>query len=123
MAPLKPQERAVLPARTVQLLNKAHLNSEEVRKLIYDGEALNRGDKRVQDLTVMVTPHAPLWPLLFAAAVFLYLWWLAALVFDLAFVWHRYIRHGVGERRLRQWTATAGGKVAGDHTAPVEAAT
>ncbi len=122
-APLEPQERAVLPARTVQLLNKAHLNSEEVHKLIYDGEALNRNDKRVQDLTVMVTPYAPLWPLLFATAVFLYLWWLAALVFDLAFVWHRYIRHGVGERRLRQWTETAGGKVAGDHTAPVEAAT
>lgn len=34
-----------------------------------------------------------LWPLLIAAAVFLYLWWLVALLFDLVFVWHRYIRY------------------------------
>jgi hypothetical protein len=34
-----------------------------------------------------------LWPLFMAAAVFLYLWWLVALLFDLVFVWHRYIRY------------------------------
>ncbi|MBI3801129.1 MAG: MFS transporter [Deltaproteobacteria bacterium] len=34
----------------------------------------------------------PVWPVLLAAAVFLYLWWVAALVFDLTFVWHRYVR-------------------------------
>ncbi len=34
-----------------------------------------------------------LWPLFMAAAVFMYLWWLAALLFDLVFVWHRYIRY------------------------------
>lgn len=32
------------------------------------------------------------WPLLLGGAVFFYLWWLAALLFDLVFVWHRYIR-------------------------------
>lgn len=35
----------------------------------------------------------PVWPVLLAAAGVLYLWWIAALVFDLAFVWHRYIRN------------------------------
>lgn len=34
----------------------------------------------------------PMWPVLLAAIVFVYLWWLAALVFDLAFVWHLYIK-------------------------------
>jgi hypothetical protein len=34
-----------------------------------------------------------LWPTLLGGAGFLYLWWLAALIFDLAFVWHLYIRH------------------------------
>jgi hypothetical protein len=34
-----------------------------------------------------------LWPLFLAAAVFFYLWWLVALLFDLVFVWHRYIRY------------------------------
>ena len=35
-------------------------------------------------------------PLLFGAGLFLYIWWLATLLFDLFFVWHRYIRHAVG---------------------------
>ncbi len=33
------------------------------------------------------------WPILVGGAFFLYLWWLAALLFDLVFVWHRNIRH------------------------------
>ena len=32
------------------------------------------------------------WPLFLAGLGFLYLWWLAALIFDLVFVWHHYIR-------------------------------
>jgi len=34
----------------------------------------------------------PVWPVVLAAAAFLYLWWLAALLLDLVFVWHVYIR-------------------------------
>ena len=34
-----------------------------------------------------------IWPVVPATAVFLYLWWLATLFFDLVFVWHLYIRH------------------------------
>jgi hypothetical protein len=36
-----------------------------------------------------------LWPVFLAGAVFLYVWWLVALLFDLTFVWHRYIRMSV----------------------------
>ncbi len=35
----------------------------------------------------------PIWPLFLALAGFLYLWWLAALIFDLVFAWQRYIRY------------------------------
>jgi hypothetical protein len=35
----------------------------------------------------------PTWPLVLAVLGFLYLWWVAALFFDLTFVWHRYIRY------------------------------
>jgi len=35
----------------------------------------------------------PLWPVVLGALCFFYLWWLATLLFDLVFVWHRYIRH------------------------------
>jgi hypothetical protein len=42
----------------------------------------------------------PLWPVLIAAVAFFYLWWLAALLFDLVFVWHLYIRHTMLLQRL-----------------------
>jgi hypothetical protein len=35
----------------------------------------------------------PVWPVFLATVGFLYLWWLAALLFDLVFIWHLYIRH------------------------------
>jgi len=46
---------------------------------------------------------APLWPLVLSGAAFLYLWWLGILVFDLSFVWHRYIRHAVVQDKLVEW--------------------
>jgi len=45
----------------------------------------------------------PVWPVLLSGAAFLYLWWLAALIFDLGFVWQRYVRHSIALKRLRQW--------------------
>ena len=38
-----------------------------------------------------------------AGLAFLYLWWLGILLFDLTFVWHRYIRCSVAIDTLRQW--------------------
>ncbi len=35
---------------------------------------------------------APLWPILLGGLAFLFLWRLASLIFDLIFIWHRYIR-------------------------------
>jgi hypothetical protein len=35
--------------------------------------------------------------------MFLYLWWLAILTFDLSFIWHRYIRNSVALDTLRDW--------------------
>jgi hypothetical protein len=43
------------------------------------------------------------WPIVLAGAVFLYLWWLSILLFDLSFVWHRYIRQSVACANLRSW--------------------
>lgn len=44
---------------------------------------------------------APLWPIVMGAAAFLFLWRLAALVFDLVFMWHRYIRFSGAMNFLR----------------------
>jgi hypothetical protein len=45
--------------------------------------------------------HGPLWSLLLASAGALYLWWLSALLFDLVFVWHHYVRHQAAIDKLR----------------------
>ena len=49
------------------------------------------------------TSAAPVWPVVLAGAAFLYLWWLGILMFDLTFVWHRYIRRSVAVETLLQW--------------------
>lgn len=41
---------------------------------------------------VSSTPHRSLWPLVLANTGFLYLWWLSALLFDLVYIWHQFIR-------------------------------
>jgi hypothetical protein len=45
-----------------------------------------------------------LWPVMVAAIVFFYLWWLTALLFDLTFVWQRYVRASVASGSLA-WLA------------------
>jgi hypothetical protein len=57
----------------------------------------------IRKLAVTISAKPPLWPVLLAGAAFLYLWWLAALIFDLAFVWQRYIRQATGIERMREW--------------------
>jgi hypothetical protein len=49
--------------------------------------------------------EVPVWPVLLAGAAFLYLWWLATLLFDLAVVWWHYIRNDSLVERL---AATSG---------------
>lgn len=46
--------------------------------------------------------HSSLTELL-ACMPFVFLWWLGIILFDLAFVWHRYIREAVCVRTLRAW--------------------
>ncbi|MFN0054896.1 MAG: hypothetical protein ACKV0T_22220 [Planctomycetales bacterium] len=54
-----------------------------------------------------------IWPVLLAGAAFVYLWWLAALVFDLAVVWKIFIRNSAILDRLydvcnENWDGTKG---------------
>jgi hypothetical protein len=46
--------------------------------------------------------HGPLWRMFAGIAAFLYLWWLSSLLFDLLFVWHRYIQGDAAHRFLRE---------------------
>ena len=53
---------------------------------------------------LLSTQPAPVWPIVLAGAASLYLWWLGILLFDLTFIWHRYIRRSVAIHTLAQWT-------------------
>ena len=50
--------------------------------------------------------RGPLWPLVLATMAFLYLWRLAALIFDLVFVWHLYIHSSVALKRMGEVVAS-----------------
>ena len=45
----------------------------------------------------------PVWPVVLAGLIFIYLWWLGILLFDLTFIWHRYVREAVFVQVLRCW--------------------
>jgi hypothetical protein len=49
----------------------------------------------------------PVWPAVVAGAAFHYLWWLATVLFDLTFIWHRYIKHSVAMTQLRRFERQA----------------
>lgn len=44
-----------------------------------------------------------LWPAVVGGIGFVYFWWLAILIFDLTFIWHRYIRRSVAIDHLSHW--------------------
>ena len=54
------------------------------------------------------------WPVVLATFASLYLWWLAALLFDLIFVWHLYIRHSKMLRLMDDIMGAPKGKVQAD---------
>jgi hypothetical protein len=72
------------------------------RKVLLGSGALLVGTIAVNRLAA-TNSDQPVWPVLLGGVGFLYLWWLAILLFDLAFVWHRYIRSSVGLYTLRRW--------------------
>jgi hypothetical protein len=54
------------------------------------------------------TTDTKLWPLLLGSVAFLYLWWLATLLFDLSVVWHSYVRWSSAMDAMRQMIKTPG---------------
>jgi hypothetical protein len=86
-------------------IDRAHLNRDDLNMLFYPDplKEPNYAPEHVKDVTDLLQAHPHVWPVLLSGAFFLYFWWLAALIFDLAFVWQRYVRHGVANERLKEW--------------------
>lgn len=95
-----PKECSQLKADQLQSLRGFDLDQNELRQLC----TANKLDN-LPKVKPLLSARPPVWPVLLAGALFLYLWWLATLVFDLAFVWQRYVRGSVINRRLREWAA------------------
>ena len=56
----------------------------------------------MQAVTDAALVQGPIWPVLLAGAAFLYVWWLAIVLFDLTFVWHVYIRWSVAQKYIEK---------------------
>jgi hypothetical protein len=64
-----------------------------------------------------------MWPLVLSALAFIYLWWLGIVLFDLAFVWHRYIRNSKALCILRNWCDNPGSSAEGVVSRPDQPST
>jgi len=107
-APLTKLEREQLSPTQVRQIEGARLNRLDLNVLLWpDGTFKNPGEKAIETTTRVLTAHPSVWPVLLSGAAFLYLWWLAALIFDLGFVWQRYIRHALSNKRLMTWSGYA----------------
>ena len=84
-----------------EIIKAAGFDRNELDQLLKENPV--RLDKRIARVKPFLTAHPSVWPVLLAAFGFLYLWWLAAMIFDLAFVWQRYVRRSVANQRLREW--------------------
>jgi hypothetical protein len=81
-----------------EIINAAGFDRNELAQLFKSGRL-----DRIARVKPFLTTRPPVWPVLLAAIGFLYLWWLATMIFDLAFVWQRYIRRSVANQRLGEW--------------------
>ena len=79
----------------------------------------SRSDNQQQVGEVPSEDTAAVWPIAVAGMVFLYMWWLGTLMFDLVVVWHLYIRSSLINERLRKMTGAVEQKSASNiETAP-----
>jgi len=98
---LTPQELASFTLNDIKTIQEARFSSNELAQIkVARGTNWLATVKKVEPVLAI---DPPVWPLVLAGAAFLYLLWLGALVFDLAFVWHRYVRNSITNDRLREW--------------------
>jgi hypothetical protein len=101
---LEQRERDIIGKDLATKIDKAHLNRKDLNMLFYGGGTdLKLESKHLESVVQMLDPRPNVWPVLLGGAAFLYLWWLAALIFDLGFVWQRYIRNALSNKRLMTW--------------------
>ena len=81
---------------------RAYLGTNDLTAVPTNSPAWQQANLKLTSVESLIQPHPPLWPVALSGIVFLYLWWLAGLLFDLAFVWQKYIRDSSPLRRFRK---------------------
>ncbi|HMJ90121.1 MAG TPA: hypothetical protein VK530_09910 [Candidatus Acidoferrum sp.] len=81
---------------------QSYLGTNNLAAIPKDSPAWVAAVRRLEQTQKLIKPHPPVWPIILSGVAFLYVWWLAALIFDLAFVWHRYIRDSDPMHQFRQ---------------------
>jgi hypothetical protein len=103
--PLTENETAILTKRQIEVLNSARLTRKQLDLLLANDSGRLERLKIIEQAEALMTMSPPVWPVLLATAGFLYLWWLGALLFDMAFIWQRYVRGSVTNLNLRAWAS------------------
>lgn len=96
-------EVAVLRPEQVAVIRDARFSRAQLNQLLASDAEREQRLAKLEQAESLLGSSPPVWPVALATAGFLYLWWLGALIFDLSFVWQRYVRGSVTNRRLRDW--------------------
>ena len=67
-----------------------------------DAEQAVARASEMQAVTDAALAQGPIWPVFLGGAAFLYVWWLAVVLFDLTFVWHLYIRWSGAQKYIEK---------------------
>ena len=89
------KDRGMINARPGKSERAAMAKAVEYKEEVGDSAGMQTAASAALD-------QGPVWPVFLASPAFLYLWWLAILLFDLTFVWHLYIRWSEGEKYIRR---------------------
>lgn len=100
---LSASEAITFSPNQIALIQDTRLTRDELKQIVSANPT--NWETAVQNVKPVLDTDPPVWPVVFAGAAFLYLWWLSTLLFDLAFVWHRYVRHSTTNNRLREWNS------------------
>lgn len=87
----------------IATIKEIRLTPQELNQII-----VTRGmnwSETLEKVRPVLATTPPVWPVVIGSLAFLYLWWLSMLLFDLTFIWHRYIRHSTTNDRLREWNS------------------
>jgi multidrug transporter EmrE-like cation transporter len=93
-------------------MTRRFINNPELKLNDLENEAVRAAHLKAAHIKELVRMKPPIWPVILFGGIFLYLWWFSALLFDLSFVWHHYIREGAGVERLAHWRYPIGGEPA-----------